>query len=81
MSDRFNAWLIQHPVIMWSVNHPIISLVGGSIAIILILRLLATIYRAIANTTRSNVAGSIAIALFTTEAYFRWKSKTRHGCF
>ena len=50
ISHRFSAWLFQHPLIMWSVNHPIISLVGGSIAIILILRLLATIYRAIANT-------------------------------
>ena len=47
--SRFDAWLMQHPFIFWLVNHPIISLIGGLITIILTVRLLATIYRAIAN--------------------------------
>ena len=48
--SRLDAWLIQHPFISWLVAHPIISLIGGLISIILTVRLLATIYRAIANT-------------------------------
>lgn len=50
LSHRLNAWLVQHPLVMWSVNHPIISSIAALTIIILILRLLATIYRAIANT-------------------------------
>lgn len=47
--SRFDAWLIQHPFVSWLVNHPIISLVSGLITIVLTVRLLVTIYRAIAN--------------------------------
>lgn len=46
---RFNAWLAQHPAIAWTINHPIISLVVGSITLVLTIRLLVTIYRAIAS--------------------------------
>ena len=49
IGDRFNFWLAQHPAIAWTFNHPIISLVVGSIALILTIRLLVTVYRAIAS--------------------------------
>lgn len=49
IGDRFNFWLTQHPAIAWTINHPIISLVVGSIALILTIRLLITVYRAIAS--------------------------------
>lgn len=45
----WNNWLLQHPVILWLFNHPVIALIGGLLTIILTVRLLLTIYRAIAN--------------------------------
>ncbi|MBE9048547.1 hypothetical protein IQ255_29910 [Pleurocapsales cyanobacterium LEGE 10410] len=49
IASRLYAWLSQHPFISWLVNHPVISLIGSLITIILTVRLLLTIYRAIAN--------------------------------
>ena len=46
---HFNTWLAQHPAIAWTISHPIISLVVGSITLILTIRLLVTVYRAIAS--------------------------------
>ena len=47
---RLTIWLTQHPYIAWLVNHPLIALVAGLITIILTVRLLLTIYNAIAST-------------------------------
>ena len=49
LGSHLNAWLARHPAISWSLDHPIISLVGGLIALILTIRLLVTVYRAIAS--------------------------------
>ena len=49
IGDRFHVWLVQHPAIAWTINHPIISLVVGSITLVLTIRLLVTVYRAIAS--------------------------------
>lgn len=50
LNSRLNVWLYNHPTFAWVVHHPLISLVIGSIAIVLVIRLLLTIYRAIAST-------------------------------
>ncbi len=49
VTSYLDAWLVNHPVLYWLVNHPVISLLGSLITVILIVRLLVTIYRAIAN--------------------------------
>ena len=49
LNSSINGWLINHPFCHWLIDHPLISLLATLIAIILIVRLLATIYRAIAN--------------------------------
>ena len=49
ISSSWNNWLLQHPLIAWLFNHPLIALVSGFLTVILTIRLLATIYRAIAN--------------------------------
>lgn len=49
VSSSWHNWLLQHPVISWLVNHPLIALISGLLTLILMVRLLATIYRAIAN--------------------------------
>lgn len=41
-------WLANHPAIAWMYAHPLLSLLAVLIGLILTLRLLATIYRAIA---------------------------------
>ena len=50
IGDRFNLWLTNHPLWAWSIHHYLISSIGGLIALVLIIRLLITIYRAIALT-------------------------------
>ncbi len=49
ISSSWNNWLLQHPIIAWLFNHPLIGLVSCLLIVILTMRLLATIYRAIAN--------------------------------
>jgi hypothetical protein len=44
------VWLSQHPAIAWLVSHPVMAILTGLVAIILVVRLLLTIYRAIATT-------------------------------
>ena len=50
LSYRWRIWLADHHTIAWIIDHPIISLVAGSIALILIIRLVLTIYRVVAQT-------------------------------
>ena len=46
-------WLANHPVIAWMYAHPLLSLLAILLCFILTLRLLATIYRAIAQAIDS----------------------------
>ncbi|MEO1465586.1 MAG: hypothetical protein AAFR89_05055 [Cyanobacteria bacterium J06633_1] len=48
LSSRTSLWLAHHPFAAWLVNHPLVATVGTLIIIILVVRLLLTIYRAIA---------------------------------
>ena len=56
--DRFNrsfsssisVWLSQHPAIAWAVSHPGTALIASLIVAVLTIRLIATIYRGVANT-------------------------------
>ena len=50
LNSRLAIWLTHHPYIAWLINHPLISFVAGLIVLILTVRLLLTIYNAIANT-------------------------------
>ena len=49
VTSSVNSWLVNHPFFYWLVNHPLISLLIALIAIVLIVRLAITIYRAIAS--------------------------------
>ncbi len=48
IASHFDLWLTNHPFVAWSIDHFAVSLAGGSIALVLIIRLFITIYRAIA---------------------------------
>lgn len=50
LNYHWRNWLAQHHTIAWLIDHPIISLIAGAIALILIIRLVLTIYRSVANT-------------------------------
>ena len=50
VGTRFSVWLTQHPSIAWLVNHPLIALIAILITTILLVRLVLTVYRAIATT-------------------------------
>jgi len=50
LNSRLTIWLTHHPYLAWFVNHPLIALAIGLTAIILTVRLLLTIYNAIAST-------------------------------
>lgn len=50
LNYRWKNWLAQHHTLAWLIDHPIISLIAGAIALILIIRLVLTIYRVVANT-------------------------------
>jgi hypothetical protein len=50
IGSGITAWLTEHPIIAWFFNHPILAILTSFVVIILVVRLLLTIYRAIANT-------------------------------
>lgn len=75
--SRLDAWLIQHPFIYWSVNHPIISLIGGLITIILTIRLLATIYRALAKMIDRMWLWILRSPWLLLKFFFGWEKKPK----
>ena len=48
--SRIDTWMVSHPLIQWLINHSLISIIAGFIVIVLIIRLLLTIYYSIAAT-------------------------------
>ena len=74
---RFQGWLTQHPTIAWMINHPLISLVVGSIALILTIRLLVTVYRAIANTIDRMWLGILRSPWLLLKFLFGWEVKPK----
>ena len=49
VSSSWHNWLLKHPLIAWLFNHPLIGLVSCLLTVILTIRLLVMVYRAIAN--------------------------------
>ena len=77
VGSRWDAWLIQHPFFGWLVNHPLISLVGSLIVIIFTVRLLVTIYRAIANTIDRMWLWILRSPFFLLKLLFGWEVKSK----
>jgi hypothetical protein len=79
ISSNLNAWLSAHPIVLWLVSHPIISSISGLIAVILIIRLLATVYRAIANLIDRMWLWILRSPLFLLGFVFGWKPKPKNS--
>ena len=43
LQSMVNSWVEKHPLIMWLLQHPITSLIGFSLAIVLLLRLFSAV--------------------------------------
>lgn len=75
VGSSINNWLIQHPLIAWLVNHPLITFVGSFLILILIIRLLVTIYRAIADMIDRLWLGILRSPWLLLKLLFGWSAK------
>ena len=77
INSRLNVWLYNHPTVAWGVHHPLISLIIGSIAIVLVIRLLLTIYRAIASTIDRMWLWILRSPWILLKFLFGWEAKPK----
>ena len=77
VGHRVDAWLINHPFVSWLVAHPIVSLIGSLIAIVFTIRLLSTVYRAIANAIDRMWLQILRSPLLLFKFCFGWKAKPK----
>lgn len=75
--SRFDLWLTHHPLIAWSIGHPLITTIASFIAIILLVRLMLTIYRAIANTIDRVWLAILRSPLKLLKLLFGWQPKSQ----
>jgi hypothetical protein len=71
------VWLNQHPLIAWLVNHPVMAILTSLVAIILVVRLLLTIYRAIASTIDRIWLGILRSPWLLLKFLFGWEAKPK----
>ena len=77
VGNRVDAWLIHHPFVSWLVAHPVISLVSTLIAIVLTIRLLVTVYRAIANVIDRIWLQILRSPWLLLKFFFGWETKPK----
>jgi hypothetical protein len=77
VGSRIAVWLTQHPLIAWLVNHPVMAILTSLIAIILLVRLLLTIYRAIASTIDGLWLGILRSPWRLLKFLFGWQPKPK----
>lgn len=71
------VWLNQHPMVAWLVSHPLMAMLISLVAIILVVRLLLTIYRAIANTIDRLWLAILRSPLRLLKFLFGWQPKSK----
>ena len=77
LNSRLTIWLTHHPYIAWLINHPLIALVTGLIALILTVRLLLTIYNAIASTIDRMWLAILRSPVRLLKFLFGWQPKPK----
>ncbi|BAZ46158.1 hypothetical protein NIES4102_31870 [Chondrocystis sp. NIES-4102] len=78
ISSNINNWLGQHPMWAWLYHHAFISLILSIIAIILIIRLVLTIYRAIASTIDRIWLWILQSPFKLAKFLFGWEAKPKN---
>ena len=79
LNSRLDLWLIHHPLIHWLFNHALISLVLGSICLILIIRLFLTIYRVLASAVDRMWLAILRLPFSLLKLIFGWEFKSRES--
>ncbi|MEM6612090.1 MAG: hypothetical protein AAF652_07520 [Cyanobacteria bacterium P01_C01_bin.72] len=77
IKSRTTVWLAHHPFIAWLLNHPLIALIGTTIAIILIVRLLLTVYQAIARAIDRMWLAILRSPFTLIKFIFGWEAKPK----
>jgi hypothetical protein len=77
IGSGITAWLTEHPIIAWFIHHPIIAILTSFAVIILVVRLLLTIYRAIANTIDRIWLGILRSPWRLIKLLFGWETKPK----
>ena len=78
VGTRLSIWLTQHPLIAWLVNHPLIAAVASLITAILVVRLVLTIYRAIASTIDRMWLAILRSPFTILKFLFGWEAKPKN---
>jgi hypothetical protein len=72
-----DSWFEQHPFIYWLTQHPIFSLITILILVVLLIRLLVTIYRAIANSIDRLWLWILRSPFLLLKSLFGWEFKSK----
>ena len=75
--SRFDVWLTSHPLLYWLFNHSLVSLIFSLVAIVLIVRLLLTIYRSIASTIDKMWLWILRSPFILLKLLFGWEVKSQ----
>jgi hypothetical protein len=77
IGSGITAWLTEHPIIAWFFNHPLLAILTSFVVIVLVVRLLLTIYRAIANTIDRLWLGILRSPWRLIKLLFGWEAKPK----
>jgi hypothetical protein len=77
IGSGITAWLTEHPIIAWFFNHPLLAILTSFVVIVLVVRLLLTIYRAIANTIDRLWLGILRSPWRLIKFLFGWEAKSK----
>jgi hypothetical protein len=77
IGSGITAWLTEHPIIAWFFNHPLLAILISFVVIVLVVRLLLTIYRAIANTIDRLWLGILRSPWRLIKFLFGWEAKSK----
>ena len=77
VTSYLDDWLVQHHFLHWLVNHPVISLVGSLITVILVIRLFVTIYRTIATAIDRMWLWILQSPFLLLKFLFGWEVKSK----
>ena len=75
VANSINSWLLEHPWFYWLVHHPWISTISFLILVIFTIKLLGTIYRAIANAIDRLWLAILRFPLWLFKLLFGWSRK------
>jgi len=77
ITSRTTVWLTRHSFIAWLLNHPLVASVGILVIVILIVRLVLTIYRAIASTIDRIWLAVLRSPMTLLQFIFGWEAKPK----